>query len=59
MTAELVLLLAVYAAVLLGLFFHPEHGVVNTFKNNLPMLSARIEKHTATGQGFWDGVNWQ
>ena len=53
MTAELVLLLAVYAMLIIGLFIHPQHGVVNTFKNNLPLLSARVEKHVATGTGFW------
>ena len=51
MTTELVLLLAVYAMFILGLFLGPE-GMVNTFTNNLPKLSARIEKHTATGYGF-------
>ncbi|MDE0119486.1 MAG: hypothetical protein OXM55_05710 [Bdellovibrionales bacterium] len=53
MTAELVLLLAVYAMLILGLFIHPQHGVVSTFYNNLPLLSARVEKHVATGTGFW------
>ena len=53
MTAELVLLLAVYATLILGLFFHKDHGVVKTFENNLPKLSVRIEKHVATGSGFW------
>ena len=59
MTTELVLLLAVYGTVLMGLFFHPDHGVVNTFEHNLPMLSARVEKHIAIGQGFWQDVRWQ
>ena len=53
MTTELVLLLAVYALVIMALFLDKEIGVVNTFTNNLPKLSARIEKHTATGYGFW------
>ena len=53
MTAELVLLLSVYAILILGLFVHPQYGVVNTFRNNLPLLSARVEKHVATGMGFW------
>ncbi|MDE0517974.1 MAG: hypothetical protein OXH36_00240 [Bdellovibrionales bacterium] len=63
MTAELVLLLAVYAMLILGLFMHPQHGLVNTFHNNLPLLSARVEKHVATGVGFWSHpdkpVRWQ
>ena len=58
MTAELILLLAVYASVLLGLFFHEDHGAFATFKNNLPKLSARVEKHVATGQGFWS-YSWR
>ena len=58
MTAELVLLLAVYASVLMGLFFHEDHGVFTTFEDNLPKLSARVEKHVATGRGFWS-QSWQ
>ena len=54
MVTELVLLLAIYAMLILGLFLHPEYGVVHTFTNHLPKLSARIEKHTATGYGFWN-----
>ena len=53
MTAELVLLLAVYGTLILGLFAHPQHGLIYTFPNNLPLLSARVEKHVATGYGFW------
>lgn len=53
MTAEVVLLLSVYGTIILGLFFHPQYGVVNTFHDNLPLLSARVEKHVATGVGFW------
>ena len=63
MTAELVLLLSVYAFLVLGLFFHPDHGVVNTFHNNLPLLSARVERNVATGVGFWhtssDPIRWK
>lgn len=50
-TAELVLLFAIYAGLILGLFLGPK-GSVNTFKENLPKLSARIEKHVVTGNGF-------
>ena len=49
----MVLLLSVYGLIILGLFVHPRYGVVNTFHNNLPLLSARVEKHVATGVGFW------
>ncbi len=67
MTAELVLLLSVYAFLIAGLFLHKDHGVIATFHNSLPSLSARIEKHVATGYGFWDSsisdstisVNWK
>jgi len=52
MTAELVLLLSVYAFCVIGLFFG-DKGFVNNFNNNLPYLSARVEKHVAVGQGFW------
>ena len=52
MTAEFVLLLAVYAVCIIGLVFSKDYGVIYTFNNNLPFLSARIEKHTATGMGF-------
>ena len=54
MVTELVLLLAVYALLILGLFFAPDKGAVPTFTDHLPKLSARIEKHTATGYGFWN-----
>lgn len=54
LTAELVLLLAIYASLVFTLLFGP-NGVVNTFPKNLPKLSARIEKHVVTGQGHVDG----
>ncbi len=56
LTTELVLLLALYAGLILGLFFGP-NGVVSTFHDNLPLLSARIEKHVVTGRGF--NVEWR
>ena len=58
MTLELVLLWAVYAMVIIGLFLG-DHGVGQTFKNNLPYLSARIERNLVTGNGFIDSdLNW-
>ncbi len=51
MTAELVLLLAVYALFIMSLFVGKE-GAVHTFKNSLPQLSTRIEQNIVTGQGF-------
>jgi len=61
MTAEFVLLLTVYATLVMGIFVHPDRGLVNTFHSALPALSARIEKHVACGEGFWEdaGVRWQ
>ena len=56
MITELVLLLAVYAFTIMLVFLGPD-GVVKTFTNNLPKLSARIEQHTATGYGFWETSN--
>ena len=56
LTTELVLLLMLYAGLILGLFFGPS-GVVSTFHDNLPKLSARIEKHVVTGAGF--KVEWK
>ena len=52
MTAELVLLLSIYAALILGLFFG-DKGVTSAFRDNLPKLSVRVEKHVAVGEGFW------
>ena len=59
MTAELVLLLAVYAMFIIALFLDPEHGAVHTFKDNLPRLSARIEKHVVTGNDFAKEMQWE
>ena len=50
-TAELVLLFTVYLLFVLALLIG-DSGAVNTFKDNLPKLSARIEKHVVTGYGF-------
>ena len=60
MTAELVLLLAVYGMLIMGLFVS-DFGLAQTFKESLPRLSARIEKNIACGQGFWadSGMKWQ
>ena len=63
MTAELVLLLSIYAALILGLFFDSEHGVIKTFPDNLPKLAARLERNVATGSGFYaegaGGYEWK
>ena len=67
MTAEFILLLTVYGVLIMGIFVRPGHngGLVNTFSNTLPALSARIEKHIACGYQFlkqaplkdWKGKN--
>ena len=64
MTVELVLLWSVYATLIMGLFLGPTGtGVGKTFKNNLPFLSARIERNLVTGSGFVNtpetGWNWK
>ena len=60
MTAELVLLLSFYAMFIMGVFVHPDWGLVQTFQQSLPTLSARIEKHVACGYRFWKSadVKW-
>ena len=64
MTAELVLLLMLYVAFIIGIFLSPQYGLLSSFSDTLPYLSARMEKHVATGQGFWKSgqstqVNWR
>ena len=64
MTAELVLLFMLYVAFILGIFLSPRYGLLSSFGDTLPYLSARIEKHVATGHGFWkpgqsNSVDWQ
>ena len=54
MTTELVLLLAVFAFVLLGVFTKVPR---ETFANSGPRLGAHIERHLATGTGFRPGGN--
>ncbi len=53
MTTEMVLLLAVYAFVLLGVFLGPG-GPVNTYKTAAPNLAGHIERNISTGRGFTD-----
>ena len=62
MTAELVLLLSLYAFLILGVFMAPGKGLFYSFQDSLPALSARIEHRVVTGQGFWyggsKGIDW-
>lgn len=63
MTAEMVLLLGLYAFFIIGIFMHREKGLYYSFHGTLPYLSARIEQHTATGSGFFStdkpgGMTW-
>ena len=58
MTAELILLISLYAFWIMGVFLSPansssEGGLFYSFQGALPSLSARIELHVATGHGFW------
>ena len=60
MTAELVLLLVAYAIFIMGVFFFrpgEDGGIIKAFHNNLPRLSARVERNIATGWGFQDQYN--
>ena len=53
MTAELALLIFIYAGLVMGVFLKPDTGMAMAFKNTVPALSARIERNVATGHGFW------
>jgi len=54
MTAELALLIFIYAGLVMGVFLKPNNpaGLVSTFKNATPALSARVERNVITGYGF-------
>jgi len=58
MTTELVLLLAVYALVLLGVFLG-ESGPLETFKKSGPVLAVKIERNISFGHRFVDGTTQQ
>jgi hypothetical protein len=51
MTTELVLLLAIYAFIVMGVFLG-DLGPLATFKNSGPRLGARIERNIAIGHPF-------
>ncbi len=51
MTTELVLLLAIFAFVIGGVFFG-EKGPIATFEKSGPRLGARLEKQLSTGRSF-------
>ena len=54
MTAELAVLIFIYAGLVMGVFLKPDNpaGLVSTFKNAVPTLSARVERNVITGHGF-------
>ena len=52
MTTELVLLVAVYALILMGVFFNKDIGPMATFKKSGPRLGAKIERDIAIGSQF-------
>ena len=58
MVTELVLLLAIWAFIFLGVFLG-DLGPIETFKKSGPRLGARIERDIATGTGFFDKVKSQ
>ena len=51
MTTEYVLLLALYAFILLGIFLG-DLGPIETFKKSAPRLAARVERNISTGDGY-------
>lgn len=51
MTVEAVLLLAVYAFIVLGVFLG-DLGPVETFRKSAPRLAARIERNITTANSF-------
>lgn len=51
MTTEAVLLLAIYAFVLLGVFLG-ESGPIAVFEQSTPRLAARIERDLSVGKDF-------
>lgn len=53
MTVEMVLIWAIWAYILLGVFFG-DLGPIETFRNSAPRLAAHIEKSMAVGRGFKD-----
>lgn len=51
MTVEFVLIVAIWAYILLGVFFG-DLGPIETFRKSAPRLAAHIEKNLAVGRGF-------
>ena len=49
----MVLILAVWGYILLGVFFG-DLGPIETFRKSTPRLAARIEKNLSTGREFKD-----
>ncbi len=58
MTTELVLLLAIYAFIVIGVFLG-DTGPIATFKQSAPRLAARIERNVAVGIDFRKGTDGQ
>lgn len=62
MTTELVLLLAIFAFLVLGVFLGPS-GPIGVFKTFAPRLGARVERNVGVGNGYRQskdgrGVSW-
>ena len=63
MTTELILLLAIYAFIVIGVFLG-DGGPIDTFKQSTPRLAARVERNIAIGHQFKNGntsenMSWQ
>ena len=52
MTTELILLIAVWAFIVLGVFMNPDIGPIGTFNQSGPRLGARIERNVAVGYRY-------
>lgn len=55
MVTELVLLLALWAFILLGVFMG-DNGPWGTFKTSAPRLAARVERNVSIGHSFYNPV---
>lgn len=61
MTTELVLLMAVYAFILIGVFLGDEGPIASMIESG-PKLAAKIERNITVGRAFKDGdaaIRWE
>jgi hypothetical protein len=58
MTAELVLLIALYVFILLGGFIG-DNGIISTFQDSTPKFASKLERNIAIGWRFENNNSWQ